>query len=194
MLRKALVIGLFGLVMALLVMGDFGSVAAVKATAWDKDISNPGFVHGLAVEIDGEAYYFKGPGSIKGEIDVPGHTWVQAGKYQIVGKHYNVGPWMAAGAPWWVSGVDYGEQLFNVHGIIDVPPDELSNKKEMQYKKQGYIHDHEFVDSEGNELGDYRVYLKHIAVQEFYFDGGPMAPGSDHMVTPGVDYNFRLPT
>jgi hypothetical protein len=61
--------------------------------------------------------------------------------------------------------------------------------REYQLKKKGYVHFHEFVNS-GGELEDYVIYLKHTAVREFYFNGGPAAPGSNHMVTPGIDYNF----
>jgi hypothetical protein len=191
MLKKLALAGIIVLVVSLLALGSFGSSVANPSmwTPWDKDVRNPGFEHGLAVEIDGEDYYFKGPGSIEGEIDVPGHTWVQAGNMEIVGKHYNVGPWMApSGAKWWTSDVEYGELLFIVHGIIDVPPSELSDWDEAMYKNQGYVHFHEFLDGDGNELEDYVVYLKHIAVEEFFFDGGPAKPNV--WVYPGVAYNF----
>lgn len=190
MMKKSIMIGLIGLAITLLVMGSLGNVTAVKTTAWDRDIGNPGFVHGLAVEIDGEEYYFAGPGSIRGEVDVPGHTWVQTGPNKVLGKHYNVGPWMApSGTPWWATGEDYGVLLYHVDGIIDVPPNELSDARESMLKNKGYVHVHEFVNS-GGELEDYVIYLKHTAVREFYFNGGPAAPGSNHMVTPGVDYMF----
>ncbi len=46
---------------------------------------NKGFVHGLAVNIDGEDYYFFGPSDgPEGERDVPGHYWVQAGSLNHV--------------------------------------------------------------------------------------------------------------
>ena len=146
------------------------------APMWDK---NPkAFIHGLAVEIQGEEYYFKGPGSIPGVIDVPGHTWVQTGPYRVVGRHYNVGPWMMPGTPWWASEEPYGVLLYKVDGIIDVPPAELPNGREDWLKRHGYVHKHEFVDGSGVELEEYVVYLKHTAVREFYFDGGPPAPMS----------------
>jgi hypothetical protein len=192
MMKKSIMVGLVGLIITVLVLGSFSNVAAKKATAWDKDISNSGFEHGLAVEIDGEEYYFKGPGSIAGEVDVPGHTWKQAGPNKVLGKHYNVGPTptVSSMTPWWATNEDYGAQLYHVDGIIDVPPDELSEARENKLKKKGYVHVHEFVDGNGNELEDYVIYLKHTAVRKFHFNGGPMAPGSNHMVTPGVDYNF----
>ena len=52
------------------------------------------------------------------------------------------------------------------------------------------MHIHEFVDGNGVELEEYVVYLKHTAVTAFYFNGGPMAPGSNHMVSPGIDHMF----
>ena len=184
-MKKSIILGFCLAVTAMFMLAS----SSAAAPTWD---NNPkGFEHGLAVEIEGMEYYFKGPGSVQGVIDVPGHTWVQAGPNQIVGRHYNVGPWMApAGTPWWVTGEPYGELLYIVHGIIDVPPEELTMKEEMWYKDRGYVHVHEFVDQGGNELHDYVLYLKHTAVSEFYFNGGPMAPMSNHMVEPGIDYMF----
>jgi hypothetical protein len=181
-MRKALILGFCMAVATIFVLAS----STVAAPTWDK---NPnGFVHGLAVEIEGNDYYFVGPGSVPGVIDVPGHTWVQAGPNQVVGKHYNVGPPPAAGAPWWAHSEPYGVQLYQVHGIIDVPPEELSLEEEQWYKDHGYIHIHEFVDGGGNELHDYVVYLKHTAIREFFFDGGPVQPMYD--VEPGIDYGF----
>ena len=58
-----------------------------------KSGKNKEFVHGIVVDIDGEAYYFAGaPDGANGAVDVPGHYWVQAGPNQVVGKHYNTGP------------------------------------------------------------------------------------------------------
>ncbi len=183
-MRTSVLLGL-----SLAVVASFMLATSVQAApTWDK---NPAaFKHGLAVEIDGEYYWFKGPGSVQGIVDVPGHTWVQAGENQIVGKHYNVGPWMApAGAPWWATGEPWGVQLFQVHGIIDVPPAELSTKKAEMYKAQGYVHFHEFLDANGVESEEWVVYLKHVALSSFDFDGGPM-PAAGHLVSPGVDYEF----
>jgi hypothetical protein len=172
-------------------LGGFSAVSAAKMTAWERDISNAGYTHGTAFEIEGETYYMKGPGSIEGETDVPGHTWVQAGDWKIVGKHYNVGPWFAPeGLKFWAKDEDWGILLYKVDGIIDVPPDELTDAEESWYKDKGYVHIHEFVDDGGDELEDYVVYFKHTAVLEFDFNGGPAAPGSNHDVDPGVDYEF----
>jgi hypothetical protein len=158
------------------------------APMWDKDPK--GFTHGLAVNIEGQDYYFKGPGSMAGVIDVPGHAWKQTGESRVIGRHYNVGPLAVASAPWWASSEDYGVLLYKVDGIIDVPPSELSSAREDWLKAHGYVHVHEFVDSGGVELEDFVVYLKHTAVRSFYFDGGPGAGVTDHPVTPGIDPLF----
>ena len=180
------------LVMCLAIAALFVLSSSVSAApTWDKNPKS--FEHGLAVEIEGSKYYFKGPGSVEGVIDVPGHTWVQVGPNQVMARHYNVGPWMApAGTPWWATDEPYGVLLYMVHGIIDVPPEELTDDEEDWYKDQGYIHIHEFVDEDGNELEDYIVYLKHIAVREFNFNGGPpmTPPMPNRDVSPGVDYMF----
>ena len=175
--------------MFLLTILAFNVPLASAAPTWEK---NPkAFLHGIALEIDEETWYFVGPGSVEGSIDVPGHTWVRTGPNRVKGRHYNVGPWMApAGAPWWASEEPHGVLLFMVDGIMDVPPEGLTEEKMQWLKEKGYVHFHELVDAEGNENEDIVVYLKHTAVREFYFDGGPMAPGSDHDVTPGIDYDF----
>lgn len=176
---------------AVFLLGGLSSISAAQATAWERDISNPGYTHGTAFEIEGETYYMAGPGSIEGEIDVPGHTWVQAGDWTVVGKHYNVGPWFApVEAPFWAHDEPWGKMLYKVHGIIDVPTDELTDAEEKWYKDRGYVHVHEFVDGDGNDFDDYVVYFKHTAVTEFNFNGGPGAPMTNHLVEPGVDYDF----
>ncbi|TET64951.1 hypothetical protein E3J49_02905 [Candidatus Bathyarchaeota archaeon] len=175
--------------MFLLTILAFNVPLASAAPTWNK---NPkAFIHGIALDINGETWYFAGPGSIEGATDVPGHTWVSAGSKRVKGRHYNVGPWMApAGTPWWASEEPYGVLLFMVDGILEVPPDELTEEKEQWLKEVGYVHFHELVDMMGNENEDIVVYLKHTAVRAFYFDGGLMAPGSNHDVSPGIDYNF----
>ncbi len=143
------------------------------------------FVHGIAVTIDGEDYYFAGaPDGPNGEVDVPGHYWAAAGKTQFVGKHYNTGPF---GAPqWWSSDAPDGELLFIVHGIIDT----WTAEKAQRYAARGYTHYHEFVKvSDGSHHPTLVVWLKHTARTSFTLDGGP-APQFAHAVTPGVDYEF----
>ena len=51
--------------------------------------NDAGFVHGIEIEIDGEMYYFAGaPDGENGAFDVPGHSWVQAGKKQSCRKTF----------------------------------------------------------------------------------------------------------
>ena len=144
-----------------------------------------GFVHGIIINVDGEDYYLAGaPDGPNGEIDVPGHHWVQAGPNQLVGKHYNTGPF---GAPqWWSSDAPDGELLYIVHGIIDT----WDAEKAAEYASKGYVHYHELVRvSDGVKHPTKVVWLKHTARTSFNLDGGPH-PEFGHEVTPGVDYEF----
>jgi selenium-binding protein 1 len=148
-----------------------------------------GFVHGVVIDIDGEGYYFAGaPDGEGGAIDVPGHSWVQAGPTQIVGKHYNTGPFGSAN--WWSSDADDGALLYTVHGIIDT----WSVEKASYYASRGYVHRHEFVSvlSPDDFHPSKVVWLKHTAVSSFTLDGGPGAPNPpyEHYATPGVDLEF----
>ena len=52
-----------------------------------------------------------------GSKDIPGHYWNMAGKNQLVGKHFNTGPFGAS--QWWSSDADDGALLYMVHAIID---------------------------------------------------------------------------
>ncbi len=172
-MKKVLGLGLF-IVFTLLLASP-----VLAAPTWDK---NPkGFVHGIALEIDGETRYFDGPGT--GVQDVPGHTWVETGPYRVKGRHYNVGP---GGAPsWWATGEPDGVLLFVVDGII--APWSMEIREKMAAR--GYVHYHELVDAADNPHPTLVVWLKHTAVRSFNFDGGPM-PALAHLVTPGIDYNF----
>lgn len=77
-----------------------------------------GFAHAPVVTVDGVDYYLDGPPDGSGGAkDIPGHYWSQAGPNQLVGKHYNTGPF---GMPsWWSSDAGDGELLYKVHAIID---------------------------------------------------------------------------
>ena len=150
-------------------------------------VSAKGFEHGPVIVIDGEDYYMAGVPDIDGPdgpTDIPGHYWVQAGPNQVVGKHYNTGPF---GTPqWWSSDAPDGSLLFTIHGIIDT----WSPEKAKMYAARGYTHYHEFVSvAAGEEHPTKVVWLKHTAVDSFNFDGGPMSQFA-HQVTPGVDYEF----
>ncbi|NIO68872.1 MAG: hypothetical protein GTN71_07495 [Anaerolineae bacterium] len=149
-------------------------------------VSAKGFVHGIVINVDGEDYYLAGaPDGPGGAIDVPGHYWVQAGPKQLVGKHYNTGPFEAS--QWWSSDAPDGELLFIVHGIIDT----WSMEKAERYASRGYVHYHELITvSDGGTPHPTKVvWLKHTARTSFDFDGGPL-PDLAHYVTPGVDYDF----
>jgi selenium-binding protein 1 len=147
--------------------------------------SAKGFIHALVIDVDGEGYYMAGaPDGPNGTTDIPGHYWVQAGPNQLVGKHYNTGPF---GTPsWWSSDAADGAYLFKVHGIIDT----WSPEKAETYAASGYVHYHELVNVSDESLHPTKVvWLKHTSVSSFNFDGGPH-PELAHEVTPGVDYNF----
>lgn len=144
-----------------------------------------GFIHGIVVTVDGEDYYFAGaPDGEGGAEDIPGHDWVQAGPNQLVGKHYNTGPF---GAPsWWSSDGGDGRLLYKVHAIIDT----WSPEKASRYADRGYVHYHELVKVTDGTLHPTKVvWLKHTAVTSFTLDGGPH-PEFSHAVTPGVDFEF----
>ena len=137
-MRKVLGLGL------LTVFALLSASPTLAAPTWDR---NPkGFVHGIALEIEGEIWYFAGPGSLVppfSVIDVPGHTWVQTGPYRVKGRHYNIGP--AGMASWWATGEPNKVLLFVVDGIIDVFPENLSPKREQWLMTHGYVHVHELV-------------------------------------------------
>lgn len=146
---------------------------------------NQGFVHGIVITIDDVGYYLAGaPDGPGGAYDIPGHYWGLAGKNQLVGKHYNTGPF---GAPqWWSSDAPDGELLYIVHAIIDT----WSAEKATEYASRGYIHYHELIKVSDQSLHPILVvWLKHTARTTFDLDGGP-APSFAHLVTPGVDYEF----
>lgn len=159
---------------------------------------NQGFVTGLIVPVDGVDYYLAGapiPPDYDGEgpTDVPGHYWVLVGKNQLVGKHYNTGPF---GTPnGWSSGASDGELLYKVHAIIDT----WTLEKAEKYASRGYVHYHELVRVSDGALHPTKVlWLKHTARTSFTLDGGPANWGGTgpipapylHDVTPGVDYEF----
>ena len=144
-----------------------------------------GFVHGIVIPVDGADYYLPGaPDGPGGAIDVPGHSWVLAGPRQIVGKHYNTGPFGAA--QWWSSNAPDGALLYKVHGIIDT----WSAAKAARYASRGYVHYHHLAAVADGALHPSKVvWLRHTARTSFNLDGGPH-PELDHAVTPGVDFDF----
>ena len=146
---------------------------------------NQGFVHGIVIPLDGTDYYLAGaPDGPDGAFDIPGHYWVLAGKNQLVGKHYNTGPFGAS--QWWSSNAPDEELLYKVHAIIDT----WSPEKAARYANRGYIHYHELIEVDGGELHPtIVVWLKHQSRTTFTLDGGPH-PELTHPITPGVDYDF----
>jgi selenium-binding protein 1 len=137
------------------------------------------------INVDGEDYNLAGmPDGPDGATDVPGHYWNQAGPDQLVGKHYNTGPF---GAPqWWSSDAPDGELLYVVHGIID----SWSEEKAAAYASKGYVHYHPLRRvADGKMHLDKVVWLKHTARTSFTLDT-KMHPENTHEVTPGVDYEF----
>lgn len=144
-----------------------------------------GFTHGITIDVDGEDYYLAGaPDGPDGAFDIPGHSWVQAGPDQLVGKHVNTGPFGAS--QWWSSDAADGEFLYNVHAIIDT----WTREKADAYAERGYIHYHELISVDGGALHpDKVVWLKHTARTTFTLDGGPH-PELSHEVTPGLDLGF----
>lgn len=103
---------------------------------------------------------------------------------QLVGKHYNTGPF---GAPsWWSSDAPDGGLLYIVHAIIAPWSPEIAEKM----ASRGYIHYHELVKVSDGSLHPYLVvWLKHTARTSFTLDGGPH-PELTHPVTPGLDSEF----
>ena len=161
-------------------------MVSAAATPTSNNGKSNGFVHGITISVDGEDYYMAGaPDGIDGATDIPGHYWVQAGPNQLVGKHYNTGPFGMAS--WWSSDAGDGELLWIVHAIIDT----WSPDKAESYASRGYVHRHEFVSvADGSEHPTKVVWLKHTARTSFTFDGGPHPEFGSRYVTPGVDYNF----
>ena len=159
--------------------------SALKAAA----AKSSGYVHGIEVDIDGELYYFAGaPDGEDGAFDVPGHSWVQAGKNRVVGKHYNTGPFGMEN--WWSSDAADGALLYKVDCIIDT----WTPEKAEYYASRGYVHYHEFISVADGTLHPTMVpWLKHTAVTSFTFDGGPVPSNpmlDPHDVTPGIDLMF----
>lgn len=148
-------------------------------------VNAAGFERGIVILLDGEDYYLAGaPDGPGGAIDIPGHTWVQAGSNQLIGKHFNTGPF---GAPsWWSSDAADGKLLYIVHGVIDTWSVEIAE----YFASRGYVHYHELVSVNGGSLHPTKVvWLRHQARTAFTLDGGPR-PELAHVVAPGPDFEF----
>jgi len=147
--------------------------------------SAEGFERGVVLIVDDTDYYLAGaPDGPGGSIDIPGHSWVVAGNGNLVGKHYNTGPF---GAPqWWSSDAPDGELLYMVYGVIDEWTPELAE----DYAARGFMHYHELVSVTDGSLHPTKVvWLRHHARTSFALDGGPR-PDFAHEVKPGIDLEF----
>lgn len=144
-----------------------------------------GFTHGIRVSLGGEEYYFDGPADGQGgEKDIPGHYWIQTGARDLVGLHFNTGPFDAP--KWWSSDAADGDLLYVVRARIDT----WSDVKAAYYAADGYQHYHELVSVQGGEEHpNLVVWLKHYGVRDFLLDGGPM-PAFSHRVFRTVDRDF----
>ena len=161
------------------------TVVAAAPIATAAPGSPGGFEHAPTIDVDGDPYLLAGaPDGPSGRFDVPGHYWVQAGENQLVGKHFNTGPFGAS--QWWSSDAPDGELLYVVRGIIDV----WTEDKAAGYAERGYLHYHELLSADDGTLHPTKVvWLKHTAVGSFTLDGGPH-PELAHEVTPGLDTEF----
>lgn len=166
-----------------------GALAVMAALMLGLVVASPveagGFTHGIAVTVDGDAYYLAGaPDGPGGAMDIPGHYWVQTGPSQLQGKHFNIGPFGAE--RWWSSDAPDGTLLYTVHGIIDT----WSPENASRYARLGYVHYHELVRVSDGALHPSKVvWLRHVAVTRFLLDGGPH-PEFAHTVRPGIDFDF----
>ena len=172
--------------MLLIIAGLTMPLVSAAATPASNSGRSNGFVHGPTISVDGEYYYMAGaPDAAGGVTDIPGHYWVQTGPNQLVGKHYNTGPFGAAS--WWSSDAGDGELLWIVHAIIDT----WSPEKAQAYADLGYVHYHEMLSVvDGSEHPTKVVWLRHTARTTFTFDGGPHPEFGSRLVTPGVDFAF----
>lgn len=163
-----------------------GMALALVGLTPDARASAKGFTHAPTVTVDGVDYYFAGaPDGPDGATDIPGHYWSAAGPSQLVGKHYNTGPFGAS--KWWSSDAADGELLYVVHAIIDT----WTPAKAKRYADRGYVHYHELVrvDDPTSLHPDKVVWLRHTARTSFTLDGGPH-PEPGHAVSPGRDPKF----
>lgn len=159
------------------VMVAFTLAFAFTAPAMTVDKVPKGFMQEPVIEYEGVEYNLAGPPFLK---DIPGHYWNVNGDH-IAGLHFNEGPM----PNFWASDIEDGALLYKVDGIIGY------NDGSMVPLQPGYIHWHEFVpvDGDSDYDPDIGVFLKHTAVDFFFFEGGPH-PENAHWVEPGIDYNF----
>ncbi len=143
-------------------------------------------VHGIIITIDGADYYLDGPADgPNGEKDIPGHYWTLTDETTLTGEHYNTGPMGAES--WWATKTENDVLLWTVEAIIDTWTEEKAN----DYAEQEYVHYHELVRVSNGQLHPEKVvWLRHTAVTDFTFDGGPHPEFGSREVTEGVDSDF----
>ena len=108
------------------------------------------FVHGIVIPVDGEDYYLAGaPDGPNGEIDVPGHYWVNLGNGKLLVKHFNTGPFGAE--KWWSSDAEDGVLLFDVEDVIDT----WTDVKAIYYISRGFMSSCEFQTGRSIHLRSY---------------------------------------
>ena len=143
------------------------------------------FVHGITIKVDGKDYQLAGTADgPNGATDIPGHAWVVTDKNELIGKHFNTGPFGANN--FWSSTAADGELLYVITGIID----EWSKTKAAAYYNKGFVHYHELIaTNDGSKHPNKVIWLRHTATMHFDLDSGPH-PALYHHVEPGVDYEF----
>ena len=143
------------------------------------------FSRGIIVKIDGKEYRLAGVAdTINGITDIPGHEWAIVDDEELVGRHYNTGPFGAA--QWWSTDAGDGTLLYSVRGIID----DWSPVKATEYYNKGFVHYHELISMKtGLQHASKVLWLSHAGVTHFNLDSGPH-PELAHSVTQGVDYKF----
>ena len=143
------------------------------------------FAHGISLMVDGEPYVLAGaPDGPDGVTDIPGHYWLQVGDAELVGLHFNTGPFGAA--QWWSSDAEDGALLYLVEG--DITP--WTPLEAARRAAHGFQHYHELVSADTGELHPTKVlWLRHFAARSFLLDGGPH-PELGHRVRGGLDRDF----
>lgn len=161
------------------------SLGIINLSFADDDKYPTSFDRGIIVKIDGKKYRLAGVAdTVNGITDVPGHEWAIVDDEELVGRHYNTGPFGAAN--WWSNGAANGTLLYSVRGIID----DWSLVKATEYFNKGFVHYHRLISMRtGLQHASKVLWLSHAAVTFFDLDGGPH-PELAHSVSPGIDYLF----
>lgn len=205
---------ILALALAAVLCGLPGIPAAAQEAEMPECLANPGvatlfgFTHRPEIFLDDRFWYFSAPElelnfDQHGQPqDLPGHCWSPAldaaGFKRFIGKHFNTGPLgMGGPASWWSSDAGDHAQLYWVDAVISPWSPEIAARR----ARDGYVHYHELVRKDDGCLHPTLVaWLRHTALQEFTFDGGPPQARPDgrpfrprnvpHAVHPGLDLSF----